>query len=183
MSILHEILATRYARAFYQVSNGAISLHSIEQLRMLAVFFSQHPALLLTLESTHFLPAHAEAFVSHLLRSYQYAPLLAPLLFQLTIQHRLRLLNQIAHHLEALYNKGHSRCHFTAYTSHALQDEQKNTIINFIQSHVDAKEVIVTFKERQELISGIRIINETMMWERSVQKTLLLMKQRLLART
>jgi F0F1-type ATP synthase delta subunit len=184
MNMLHEKLARQYARAFYNANgSNAIQLLLIEQLEKLAVFFSQNPMLLLTLASNHITLAVANTFTNSLLRSHGCDAVLAPLICQLTMHHRLALLSRIAQHLENLYNKEHNRCHFTAYSSHALQEPQKNIIIAFIKAQTNIKEVIVTFKVCSTLISGLRISSESMMWERSVQKTLLLMKQRLLART
>lgn len=183
MIITHEVLGSRYAKAFHNINKSAISLPMIEQLRTLAVFFSHHKKLTVTLGFTNFSKLQAATFIEHMREQVTIDALLTPLLLQLTISHRLALLNRIAYHLEALYNTEHNRSQFTAYTSHALQESQKSTIIAFIQSKTDADEVVVTFEERQELISGIRIASETMMWERSIQKTLLQIKQRLLART
>ncbi len=180
MNALRETLAKRYAKTLYKINKYSVPPELIEQLRVLAVFFSDHKAQLLTLCSGNIAKQQAQDFAHTIIKKCGVAESLQPLMANLIQEHRTQLFEPIAQQLEEIHARSINCLTCNVYTSHPLQDEQKNTIMHFIKQEIKATTVVVTFFEKRELISGIRIVCDGLMWERSVKKTLLLVKQRLL---
>lgn len=180
MNALREVLAKRYAKTLHKIHNFTIPPDLIAQLHTLAAFFSDHKEQLLSVVAGNIAKQQAQDYAHQIVKKCAVAATLQPLVANLLQEHRTQLLTPIAEHLEEIHARSINcvTCH--VYTSHPLQDTQKNTILHFIKQEIKATTVAVTFFEKQELISGIRIVCDDMLWERSVRKTLLLIKQRLL---
>ena len=180
MNALREVLAKRYAKTLYKINGNSIPADLIKQLRTLAVFFSDYKEQLLTLCSGNIAKQQAQDYAHKIIEKCAVPATLQPLMANLLQEHRTQLLEPIAQQLEEMHARNINCVTCNVYTSHPLQDDQKNTILHFIKQEIKATTVAVTFFEKQELISGIRIVCDGLMWERSVRKTLLLIKQRLL---
>ncbi len=180
MNAVRETLAKRYAKTLYKIHNYAVPTVLIEQLQTLAVFFSDHKEQLLTVCAGNIAKQQAHNLAQAIILKCAVANTLQPLMANLIQEHRTQLLNPIAEQLLVIKDRAAGCLSCKVYSAQPLQDNQKNTIILFIKREIKATSVVVTFIEKQELISGIRIVCDELMWERSVRKTLLLVKQHLL---
>ncbi|MBM3893733.1 hypothetical protein FJ365_05035 [Candidatus Dependentiae bacterium] len=180
MNALREVLAKRYAKTLYKINNFSLPPTLVPQLHTLAAFFSEHKERLLTVVAGNIAKTQAQEYAHTIVKRCAVNPSLQPLVANLLQEHRTQLFIPIAQHLEELHARSINCVNCHVYTSHPLQEAQKNTILHFIKQEVKATTIAVTFFEKPELISGIRIVCDGIMWERSVRKTLLHIKQRLL---
>jgi F0F1-type ATP synthase delta subunit len=95
---------------------------------------------------------------------------------------RLALLNLIIRKITKIYWKRRSVEFVSVTTSHALQDEQKQRIVAFVQQCVHAKAIKSDFYVLPDLISGIRIKGDAWIWERSIRAVLRDVKRDMLQR-
>jgi len=182
MHVINERLGKRYAQALYNLHTPTLSTEFIEQLRSIATFFAQHPQLPLVLELERVQAHHLPACMAMVTQKAHVPSVHVPLLVDLAKKHRLSLLEPIARYLEQLVDAAQNRRRYTVYSSHPLQEDQKQTILSFVQAQAPETQIEVSFEEKPNLICGVRIISNEMMWERSVRKTFLQITQRLLAR-
>jgi ATP synthase F1 delta subunit len=180
MNALREVLAKRYAKTLYKINNFTIPTDLVQQLHTLAAFFSDHKEQLLTIVAGNIAKNQAQEYAHTIVKRCAVDATLQPLVANLLQEHRTQLFKPIAEQLKELHARSINCVNCHVYTSHPLQEAQKNTILHFIKQEIKATTVAVTFFEKQELISGIRIVCDDIMWERSVRKTLLLIRQRLL---
>ncbi len=169
--------AKKYARAYANLCNNTLDPEEINVLRNLAATLQQHRKLALLLTSST--PATK---ITTITQGLGLSRLGSNLLTTLAQHNRISLLASIAQHLEQFFNRQCQRLVCTVSSSHPLQDDQKITIVQFIKRSTSMADVQATFLIAPTLISGIRIQSINLLWERSIRKTLNLIKHRLVLR-
>jgi F-type H+-transporting ATPase subunit delta len=180
MNALRETLAKRYAKTLYKLYGTEQIAAVIKQLEVLAVFFSTHKEQLVAICSGNIARPQAQDLAEGIIKKCSLQERLQYLLANLIQEHRTQLLAPIAQQLRTMLSKNAGILNCTVYSSHPLEDEQKKTLERFINKEIKAAKIVVTFEQKDELISGIRIVCDELMWERSIRKTLLHIKQQLL---
>ena len=182
MAIEFEIIAKKYARAFLNANHTTISNKTIEQCAKLAQFLTTHKNILPWLSLTLVPPEKKIAFLERVIAALSLDTSIKILIGTLYKHKRVLYLCAVVKNIIKEYQKRRGIVIFAVSTSHPLQDDEKQRIIDFIQHEVPGKTVQTEFAVNPALISGIRIKSDSLLWERSISKLLHHVKQSLFAR-
>lgn len=178
-----ETLSKRYAIAFYRSFRSSINPEEINRMEQLSQFFTANRYILLALCTALSGKQIGHQALKPLIKHFGLSPSTATLIEVLTSRNNTCLLPGIIRHLQRLYDLQHNNVVYTISSSHPLQDEQKKTILRFVQQANKNSTVVAHFKLLPELISGLRITSNELLWERSIRKVLSHLKHRWVTRT
>lgn len=164
-------LARRYAQAFLGVHSNTLKIEDVTAFEKSEYFFKTHqPASffmdlsLLSAESKH-------TAVIGLIERFGLPQSCYSLIMLIVKQHRALLLGEVFHQLADLYKAQAGIVTFTIQSSQALQEEQRETIENFLKEQVEGQ-ILCSYELNPDLIVGVRIFNEHSLWECSAQAQL-----------
>lgn len=95
-------------------------------------------------------------------------------------QKRIELINPIFKKIIELYYIQKNIFLVNVCTSCTINDKQKSIIINFVHNLIKKEDIKINFCVDKNLISGIKIKSNTLLWEHSVRKHLKILKNNLL---
>lgn len=183
MIITTEIIAKKYAVAFLNVFGKSISEESLQHIAHLEkAITATHKKFLVLLSIPILSPAVKKHVIDEIATYFKLNTAFIQLMNTLIAHKRVHLLDQIIKHIINEYQKIHHLDVFTIEVSHALQEQEKTRIINFIKNFMPQHTIKTEFKVQPKLISGMRIKSDTFLWEQSIQKRLQLVKQNMFRR-
>lgn len=170
MLLTSEILARKYAKAYFRMNQRTISDEHIMQLKNLLEFCSLHKSLLSYLTIPSLSDQTKQHVIQTLCDTYAQSSSLNNL-FNLLIAHkRVELIIPVITSIIRLYNTKNNILTVSIQTSHTLDEQELASIIKFVQTKTGAHTVIPSVALNPNLICGIRVSTETWLWEHSVQR-------------
>lgn len=177
----HEKIAKKYVAAFYACYPESLNKQTINKLVALASFLKKNKRFLLSFDIPSVSLNDKKNTIHTMLELLDLNEYFFDLLTTLLINKRMNLLEYICHQFIVLYHEKNHIMHFKIATSHPVTDEEKKTLISFISHFLDHDSTIeADFVIDKNLISGIRITSETLMWENSIAQQLSNIKQSML---
>lgn len=172
MLITAQIIAKKYALAFLGSCQQDLSQTLLEHIEQFGNFLGKHKVVTTHLSIPILSETTTNTVIKELVDHFSLNAIFEKMLFLLVEHKRITLLPLIINHILNEYNKRHSIGIFTVSSSHPLQEQQKERIIKFITNTVPYKKIRTTFTINPNLISGIRIQSDTLLWEKSINRFL-----------
>jgi len=183
MIIAAETIAHKYAVAFYNVYGALLTESDIQNLDKLAAFFKQNRSFVTYISNSNFSCQTKQACIEKIVQHYKLQPSMVTLLELLGLHKRLELLYLVLQHISRQYYKRHFIARFTVKTSHVISEQEKTNIASFVQRQISNQAAVkLSYFVAPELISGIQIKGDVLLWERSVRKMLQNIKRSMLYR-
>jgi ATP synthase F1 delta subunit len=182
MIIIAETLAQKYATAFFNVFGKKFSHQVIENIGALEKFLNKNNQFLAYLTIPTMSEPIKKQLITKVITHFKLEEEFKTLICLLIKHKRHNLLPLILKHIKQEYQSRNSIAVFSIATSHTLQEQEKQRIIYFIQHALPKQTIQASFTLAPELISGIRIKSQTLLWERSINKLLRHVKQTMFQR-
>ncbi len=181
MIIIQQTIAQKYASAFLNVYDAHFTNQTVDSLRQLQQFLRNNKIIFAYLSIPSINEDAKQTAVEKITTRFE-IPFLTNIVILLLKHKRITLLPLVITQIIKAYQKKHRFALFTIKTSHALQENEKLQIINFIQHSFEKEKILAQFSVYPKLISGLRINGDNMLWERSIKRTLQNIKQSLFQR-
>ena len=181
MITVNRTIAQKYAQALLNNYDAAFTDQSIEQLKKFQQFLLTNKSFFAYLSIPSISESTKQIAIEKITIHFK-VPFLTTLLMLLLKHKRITLLPLVINQSIKTHQSNHHITHFTINTSHALQETEKQHIINFIHQVLGQKKILTLFCVEPKLISGLRIKSNDMIWERSIKKVLQQIKQSLFER-
>lgn len=171
MNLEKTEIATKYAQAFLNLYGNSISLETITKLRSLITFLKNHKDYFLLFDTPLFSESLKKTSLRYVMEKYGLAHLFDHLIDLLIQQARSSFLSVIIEQLIHVYKVRNNIAEFVIKSSYTLTQDQYQELINFIQQQVK-KQLITSAMVDKQLIAGIRLESDTLLWEYSIAKQL-----------
>ena len=181
MIIINRTIAQKYATALFNIFEKQFTPEAIDQLLLFQAFLRKSKSFFAYLSISSIDEKIKQAAIEKITTHFRIS-FLANLILLLLKHKRINLLPLIISQSIKTHQKKHQISLFTIKTSHALQEAEKQRIINFIQKDLGQKKILPQFFVYPGLISGLRIKSDGLLWERSIKRTLQQIKQSLFQR-
>lgn len=172
MLITSEIIAKKYAIALLNTTKEELTEPILVQLDRFATFLKNQKTVVAHLALPTLKSITQQTLVKIITTHFGLEALLTRLIFLLMEKKRIYLLGLVIKHIIKQYQKRHNISVFLITASHPLQEQEKESIIDSITQIMPHGKIQATFSIAPELISGIRIQSDTLLWERSINKLL-----------
>ncbi len=171
MKIEYASLIHKYVRAFLNVHAQQLSDAQVKQIGQISNFFKSHRHTVFFLKLPAQFTAIKEAMIKKLIDQLNIAVSLQSLISLLLKQQRLFLLPAICAAIEQEFEQQNGIMRFTISSSHALSEKQEQLITHFLENKTGKK---IEFVEKidPQLIAGVRLQSDTLLWEYSIAKQL-----------
>jgi F-type H+-transporting ATPase subunit delta len=171
MNYAETVLARRYATALLRVCGDQFSQEDIDSLKHAVTFFKTHKAALYFLALPDLAARSKKDIVKKLFELVKLPACFQSLVRLLARHKRLRLLAPVLMCVIALYQEQHGIMNVHVQSSSLLDDAQLQVVRAFL-SDKTGKKIIYTYAVKKDLIAGIRLQSDTLLWEYSVRKKL-----------
>ncbi len=172
MKIISEITAKKYARAFLNLFESETTEELLKNVTGLLEFLHKHPETTIYLELPSITDQRKSEFINALVAKFCLDKHIHDLAHILRIERRFFLLPSILRNIINLHNSINHITNCTIQTSHNLTSDEKNKLISFASTILETEHIRATFVVNPELICGIRIETNALLWEQSINKTL-----------
>ncbi len=173
-------LSKRYAAAFLSLYDKKITSDVLESMQDLLAFLKKRKPTFVLLVCPSFDAEKKVALLRKGLEYYCLSDLLMPIATLLLQHKRIELAVAVLEQIIRLYHKEHNIVSVIIETSHDITQQEQKQLSIFAQSLCKAKNIDASFEIKKELISGVRIKSENVLWERSLANVLDSIKQTLL---
>lgn len=170
MDIDQITLARKYATAFLNLFSDEINIKDFCAIVSVEHFLKSEPEITSFFKFPR-MNKEKQEIVDHILKEFQCAPVLKKLMQILFEHQRLFLLPLVLKYVQRLYKERRGIMEFEIQSSHALTQDQMATIKNFLSAKT-GNHILYEYKENRDLIAGIRLKSDTLLWERSVARKL-----------
>jgi ATP synthase F1 delta subunit len=170
MNIEYLILSRKYAVAFLNLFINEITLEDYHALVKLLLFLKNKPELNLMFKLPRVEKAKREA-IDCMMKEFQLPLPFKKLMDLLLDDQRLFLLLDVLRYIKQLYTEREGIMEFEIRSSHDLNHEQLE-IIKYFLSSMTGKHIVYKHSIDRELIAGIRLQSDILLWERSVAQKL-----------
>ena len=170
MNINEVILSRKYATAFLNLFIDKLSITDYDTIVRTAAFLKEEP----TLVSYFKLPrvgAVKKKVIAALFEEFKLPPTLKKLTDLLVQDQRLFLLPQVLKSMVQLYRQRKGIMAFEVTSSYTLTQKQLETIKDLLAAKT-RKHIEYEYKVDNELIAGIRLQSDTVLWEYSIARQL-----------
>jgi ATP synthase F1 delta subunit len=172
MKVVSEITAKKYALAFLNLYESQITQLFLKNITLFESFLNHHPEInayfLLSLISKK----QQDKFINELIAQFDLNAHVHSLITTLIAHKRFFLLPLILDRIIQIYNKQHRIIECVIKSSHDLSNDDKNKLLSFASCLLESASIKAQFVVSPELICGIRIQSDSLLWEQSINKTL-----------
>lgn len=179
MSHNHDLLAKKYACAFLNLYHTQLSDWYFDNLMSLGVFLKNNSWIFVYLSIPTVDYEIKQKVIHRVGESLQFCHHTSILINTLLKHNRIELLGSVIKQIQIRNRTQKNIEVFTVKTSHDLDDEQKNSIIDFIKK-ITSSHITVQFLQDPSLIVGLKIQSDVHRWERSVARQLRDIEQNIL---
>jgi F-type H+-transporting ATPase subunit delta len=171
-------IAKKYAQAFWDLAYASYDEHDFKKTLLLHEFLKSHRDVLFFF-SVPLVPGEViDKGCDYLFKDFATASLLHRLM-RLLIEHkRSFLLPGVLLYIAEQYKHDCGMISFSIISSHAIDKEAEQKIVRFIKRHVN-KHIIYALSIDPELIAGLRLQSNSLLWEYSLRKQLRALKREL----
>jgi|ERR1700722_8009193 len=172
MIVPQSVVAKKYALAFLNVFDDQVSYEDFEQFCIAADFFDRNKQLLFFLSWPMIDTELKVKALKDALKIFKLnKPYYHKLLDLLAAQKRTFLIMEVLKQLCAQYKIRHNIMKFSIQSSHELEKEDLHILSQFLVN-LTAKDIIYDYAIEKNLIAGIRLQSNTLLWECSINKQL-----------
>jgi ATP synthase F1 delta subunit len=170
-----EILARKYAHAFLNCFGSQINRETFNTLCTLETFFRSNKKILYFLSLSSLTPEVKKRYLHELFNQFNVAHLCDPLLHTLLLTKRGQLIGAVLTAFVELYKTDQNIASFTITSSHPLEPLWIASLEQFL-ADVSGCDIIYNYNVDNNLIAGIRMQSDTLLWEYSIKKQLGIMR-------
>lgn len=167
---MHAVIR-KYADAYLNVYGDSLTLPDMKALERFGVFCKAHRGTLFFLMTTALDEVQKEKSMNCIYANCQIPDSFRAVVDMLFVQKRIQYLSDVCILVSELYKKRNAIYEFRITSSCELSSEQKKTIEQFLARNISGT-IICTYGISPELIAGIRIQGDTLMWEHSINQQL-----------
>ncbi len=172
MNPTYASIARKYAAAFVNVAGAKFTHADFERVQGIAEFLVEHRALIFYFNLPLIKKQTIDQVLKKLFGGSSTEKLLYRLVALLLEHHRAFLLPEVLHQISDLYKSEKGIAQFAVRSSHQLADDQLETAIAFLKQATN-KQIMYSYQVDPQLIAGLRLQSDTLLWEHSVKKQLL----------
>ncbi len=171
-----ELLAKRYAQAFMRVYDKQVTFADVETLHAFILYGKRCRSSFSILS----LPSLSDDDKINVLRTImqrlKVSLTFMPIVELLVISRRINILFLVCAIIQKIYYMNHRimRCRLKSMPD--LSEEQSNVIARWIE-HKTGYTVLYSYERDSQLIAGMRVESDTIVWEHSIQKQLRLIRR------
>ena len=165
-----------YACAFLNVYGKSLTYGDIEKIKVLLNFFKSNKNFYIALSLPSIAQATKEHAIKLIVSNFSLPSSLGILMTTLIKECLIQYADQILAAICDEYERRHKIINFLVESSHALSDTQQIALSEFIKK-LYPNTTQLQFAIDPSLIVGIRIESRNLLWERSIRKKLLHMRQ------
>lgn len=166
-----DSIAKKYAIAYLNLYSNEITDEMIDNLLKLKLFLYKNKRFYAILSIPKLSIKEKLKFIDHICKIFTLSKSKVQLMHLLIVQKRIYLLDVILKKIAEEYNVRKGIIPLKIYTSHKIDDAQKCIITNFVKNLIK-KNIKISFYINENLINGIRIKGNNLLWEHSVKKHL-----------
>ena len=170
MKIEDSVLSRKYATAFLNLFIDEIGIKDYCNIVDLFNYLKNHPELGSVFKLPRVDEAKKEA-IDCMVKEFRLKPSLKKLMHLLMQHQRLFLLPDVLRYIQQLYKERREIMEFEVRSSHALTKDQLETIKYFLSSKT-GNHILYEHTIHKDLIAGIRLQSDLLLWERSVARRL-----------
>lgn len=167
----YDVTAKKYAQAYLNLHNKVITVSYALSLNKLQEFLTENSKFLAYLSIPNLTLEIKEKILSDIFEKFNIEHTIKKLIHVLVEHRRIELFAEVIGHVLHEYKKRNNILTFTITSSHELNDTQKEKLVSFLEKKTKAT-IIPSFAIDEELISGIKIHGETLLFEDSLAKRL-----------
>jgi len=159
------IIAKRYAQAFINTFLDKLDLKSYQNMQRAAISINKQVLFFLRLPVIDYkVKKDALALLG---KRFNFSFPEQKLLTLLLNDNRAFLICEVLHAVCTLYRQYKNIAEFTMISSHALKEDEKEIIKNFL-AQATGQDIMYTEKIDKKLIAGIRLQSDFFLWEYSI---------------
>lgn len=170
MNIHDQILANRYAAAFLNRYVDTITIEDYFHIKNAYDFLHNHREILIYFKLPRVEEEKQEA-LKKLFTEFNLPESLHKLIDLLSKHQRLFLLKNVFYALLEIYCKRKGLIEFNVQSSHQLNGEQLDAIKKFLEKKTK-RSILYNKTINKNLIAGIRLLSNELLWEHSVAQQL-----------
>ncbi|MBX9831194.1 ATP synthase F1 subunit delta [Candidatus Babeliales bacterium] len=182
MILKSEALAKKYAQALMNLYQDLLDDRCYQSLLVLEAFFKKHKYVCVYLDIPTISDEFKELMLKKILETLNICKTIVRLIKPLLKHRRIEMIYDIVCQVIRLYRIRKNMLLFEVTTSHHLTDQEQQEVIVQLEKIPEVKKVEVTFLVDSELVCGIKIKGETLMWESSIAQHLENVKRSVLRR-
>ena len=169
MNVNQDIIAFKYAHAFYNLYGNDLSEHDFWHIRSAASSLKYIPGVLFFLTLVGIEVDTRKKMIQLLLKKLK-LPETFLRLIELLMQHkRIGLLPQVLHACVDIYQRKNRALLFTMTTPIPVSsDDDKKEIESFLQ-RLSGCHILAEYTIDKKLIAGMRALNKNYLWEYSIE--------------
>lgn len=171
MSSVDVLLARRYAQAFLNITHPHLSPTDLRMLVSMAKMLADYKQYIFLLELPFIAHETKTAWVRQLCVDFNISFPLAILVQRLVDDKRVALLPEVIRLFGVLYKKEKKLIACTITSAHELGDQERLIIKQFIERQTGCS-LMETYTVNKNLIAGLRIESDEILWEYSIDKQL-----------
>ena len=164
-----QIIARKYAKAFLNLYLDEVTSDDFNAIKHLAVFFSKHKKSLYFLSIPSIHTETKKEAIDELLKKFKLYHIFEPLVRTLISAKRTFLIYDILKEVVLLYKQRKNIMMFNIISSHQLDDSDVKIIEKFLAIKTN-KKIMSQSAIDKELVAGIRLQSDTLLWEYSIYK-------------
>jgi F-type H+-transporting ATPase subunit delta len=166
------VIARRYAHAFLNVFIESLSNNDLTNIEQAIDFFTKHKQLIALLKVPHIdTQQKSDALEYILLKIYHLPESFKKLVSLLVSQKRAYYILEVLIQLNEYYQIYKNIEYFQIKSSHQLEQKELELLEQFLKEQTEAI-IIYKYEIDPDLIAGIRMQSNTLLWEYSIQKQL-----------
>jgi F-type H+-transporting ATPase subunit delta len=170
-TLAHVRLAAKYATAFLNVFNDKLSSEDFAKIYAASDFFGRHHNLLFFLTWPSI---SQDVKIKALYQAFHFFKLDGPytkLIDMLAHDKRADLIDLVLSEICTQYKKRHGILNFVISSSHQLNEQEIQVLQNFL-ARSTRRDIIYDYSIDKNLIAGVRMQSDTLLWEHSIRKHL-----------
>jgi len=164
-----DIIARKYAKAFLHIFIDKMTLNDFHTIKKLESFFSNHKKTLFFLSIPNINPEQKYTLLVKLLKQFEAFEHLEALIRLLLNHKRVFLIKDVLKQIILLYKELKNIMLFNITSSDQLDESSLEIIEKFLATN-SGKNIIWQHKIDKNLVAGIRLKSDSLLWEYSIQK-------------
>jgi F-type H+-transporting ATPase subunit delta len=173
-----ETLARRYAMAYIKVAGAAFDEKELARVERLEKFLTTTKESLFFFNLSLIGPETEQEALDLLFKGFKTEKLFKKLMKLICNERRALLVPEMLRSIASLYREQHNIMLFSITTSHDVSDDDKKTINDFLAEKT-GKTIGAEYAIDKTLIAGVRAQSDTLLWEQSIKKQLMAIRQSL----
>ena len=171
MNRARQLVAQRYARAFFNIFGKKITRDDFYNILILQKFSQENKRALFFLELVTINDTVKLKKLMDICDMVHLGSRFNPLLKLLVTDGRAFLFVDVMTQLSRIYKQSHNIFSFSITSSHPLDEKELALVKTFLVNKTGG-DIIYKYNVDKSLIAGIRLQSETMIWEYSIRKQL-----------